>query len=377
MLLDRYPTVVIGVEELDGKTAAERLRQGQLSGGETDGLTVSLPVPERAAPQWIYGTEEWGLTEPGWPRWLVETGAGAVPHVEPLQPLLVSGQPFYPSLTAAVAERVFHVTPDRLRLGQHPPVSLRLTERRGRIAAIEIRGDEVAVLVEEGVPGGLAGFALRGAWRLLPEAREWWRDDHELEGSGRVQLPIEEVPAELVVVLVDPDGHEVDRRSWDDRFDSSSEEPEDLGALVSRWLGEGEHAHLEYKQTLKEAKARLSFAETVAAFANGAGGAILIGADDEGRPVGYDAAKAADQVANVIAGLVEEEPHFDVTEVEIGGRPIVVVRVAPSPPQRLPHQVRGRVMVRALATTRAATPGQLRRLIASDAAGSSPIEGWR
>ena len=64
---------------------------------------------------------------------------------------------------------------------------------------------------------------------------------------------------------------------------------------MARWLGEGEHGQLEYKQTLKEEKTRVSFAETVAAFANGAGGVVLIGVDDEGRPVGYSVPKAKDQ----------------------------------------------------------------------------------
>jgi hypothetical protein len=228
------------------------------------------------------------------------------------------------------------------------------------------------------MPGGLAGFTLRGAWRPEPDAREWRRLDQELAGPGRIELATDGVPVELVVVLVDPEGREVDRRSWDERFDLSTqepEEPEELGALVARWLGEGEHAHLEYKQTLKESKARVSFAETVAAFANGAGGAILVGVDDEGRPVGYDAPKAADRVTNTIAELVEEGPDFEVAEVAIEGRPIVVVRVAASPPHRRPHQVRGRVMVRAVATTRAATPLQLRLLLMGTDGTGAPVEG--
>lgn len=376
-LCHTYPTLVVAVEELDGASAAERLREGVLTGEKTDGLEVSLPIPESTGSQWIYSNEDWRLTEPGWPRWLVEFGAGSIPHIEPQQPLIAGGQPFYPSVTDAVAERVFLVAPGQLRLGAHPPVSLRFTDRRGRIAAVEVLDGQVTVAIEEGVAGGLTGFILRAAWRLDPDAREWQREDHLLDaGPRRIPLAAEEVPAVLVVVLVDPEGREVDRHSWDGRFDLPSGEPEDLGALVARWLEEGEHTQLEYKQTLKEANTRLSFAETVAAFANGAGGAILVGVDDEGRPVGYDAVKPKDQVTNMIADLVEEVPHFDVAEVEIGGSPIVVVRVAGSPPQRLPHQVKDRVMVRASATTRAATPPQLRRLIAADAASPPPIEGW-
>ena len=99
-----YPAAIVAVEQLNGKAAAQRLREGQLTGGEMEGLAVPLPVPENAIPQWIYGSEKWGLSEIGWPRWVVETGAGTISYVEPDQPLLAPGLPFYPSLAAAVAE---------------------------------------------------------------------------------------------------------------------------------------------------------------------------------------------------------------------------------------------------------------------------------
>jgi hypothetical protein len=363
-----YPEAIVAVEQLTGEEAARRLRKGQLAGvGAATGQLASFPVPGNAVPQWIYGAEQWGLTETGWPRCLIETGAGVIPYVEPHQPLLAADLPFYPSLGAAVAERVFRVTPGRLRLGQHPPVSLRYTDRRGRIAALDVAVDQVSLEVEEGNLGGLADFTLRAAWRPDADTWEWARKDYGVRGSQRIELPLGGVPVEFVAVLVDSRGHEVDRRSWDERFDLSPQEPESFDALVARWLSEGEHAQLEFKQTLKERTARISFAETIAAFANGAGGAVLVGVNDEGVPVGYDPDKAADQITNTIVELVEERPDFDVTEMAVKDKPIVVVRVAPSPPQRRPHQVRGRVMVRALATTRPATPGQVRMLAGSDA----------
>jgi hypothetical protein len=364
-----YPEAIVAVEQLTGEEAARRLREGRLADGEAAGPMASLPIPENAVPQWIYSAEQWGLTETGWPRCLIETGAGAISYVEPHQPLLAADLPFYPSLGAAVAERVFCVTPGQMRLGQHPPVSLRCTDRRGRIAALDAAVDQVSLEVEEGKSGGLEDFTLRAAWRTDTDAWEWVRKDCKVGGSQRIELPFGRVPVEFVAVLVDPRGYEVDRRSWDERFDLSPQEPESLDALVARWLSEGEHAQLEFKQTLKERTARVSFAETIAAFANGAGGAVLVGVNDEGVPVGYGPAKAADQITNTIMELVEERPDFDVTEVAVRDKPIVVVRVAPSAPQRRPHQVRGRVMVRALATTRAATPGQLRMLTGANGAG--------
>jgi predicted HTH transcriptional regulator len=102
----------------------------------------------------------------------------------------------------------------------------------------------------------------------------------------------------------------------------------------------------------------------VAAFANGAGGAILIGIGDDGTVIGWDADKPLDRVTDIITSLVQEKPLFDVHEVPVEGRPIVVVRVASSPLEHRPYVVRGRVMVRLNATTRQANPAEVRSLTA-------------
>lgn len=67
--------------------------------------------------------------------------------------------------------------------------------------------------------------------------------------------------------------------SWDQRFALPEEEhqPASLHGVVLRWLAEGEHQQLEYKRELTVKQTRVSMAETVAAFANGIGGTILVG----------------------------------------------------------------------------------------------------
>jgi hypothetical protein len=366
--MHRYDEAIIAVEELSAEVAVERLLEGRCWEGEA-GSPISLPVQGEVVPQWVYSAEEWALTESGWPRLVVGARGGAeIGYVDARQSLRAVGMPFYPSLGAAVAEQVFRVPPAELRLGQHPTVLVRIAERRGQIGSIEADEGEVRVVVEEGRQGGLDGFVLRAAWRPESGSREWERSDHVLTGSDSVELGTGKVPAELVVALVDGLGFEIDRYSWNEQFGRPMEEPDSLAGLVARWLGEGEHGQLEYKRTLKEPKTRVSFAETVAAFANGAGGAVLLGVDDEGAVVGYGPEKAKDLVTNTIAELVEERPGFDVVELDFEGKPIVVVRVAASAPQQRPHQVRGRTMVRALATTRPATPAEVRGLTTTQTA---------
>jgi Putative DNA-binding domain len=248
-------------------------------------------------------------------------------------------------------------------MNQLAPLSFRLIDQRGRIAALDAEADGMAVRVEEGIEGGLAGFHLHLLWRAESDDNEWSRSERALSGTENLSLATDGVPAELVAVLIDPAGEEVDRRVFDRRFQILAEDPETLEASVVRWIEEGEHAELEYKRELNE-KANRSFAETVAAFANGGGGAILIGIDDDGTTIGWGTQKPLDRVTDIVAGLVEEMPVFQVDEVRIEGKPIVVVRVAPSPPDCRPHLVRGKAMIRVNATTRPASPTQLRNLTA-------------
>ncbi len=358
----RYDRVIIAAEELTPRAAASRLRKGMVSRKVKAPKGVEFPVQQQVTPQWIYSCDEYIYTRGGWPYLVVSVSAGERSYLDLQPPLQSPGKPYFPSVTAALAEKVFGVSPTEMQRGQAAQVLVRIPDHRARIVAVDVHDDGVHVEVGSCKPAELVGFVLRAAWRQEPETIEWERYDYPLTQPETVILETGGVPAEIVVAMVDAEGQEIDRRSWNEQFGRPTQEPGSLDAFVARWLTEGEHEQLEYKQTLKEASTRTSFAETVAAFANGAGGTVLVGVDDEGRAVGYTAAKARDQVANIVGELVEETPNLDVQEVEIDGRPLIVVMVAPSAPHRKPHQVKGRVMVRALGTTRQATPAQLRQV---------------
>lgn len=360
--VDRYTTAIVAVEALAAESAAARLLAFTVT-ADGDGPTVSIPEQQNAVPHRIYSGEEWGLTPGGWPRLVVEAGAGGAVYADPNQPLSRRGMPFYPSVGQAVAERVFRLPPDRVRMNQLAPLSFRLIDRRGRIVALDAEANGMTVKVEEGIEGGLTGFNLHLLWRSESDDDEWSRSKRALTGAENLGLATDGVPAEFLAVLIDPDGEEVDRRVFDRRFRVVAEDPEALEESVVRWIEEGEHAELEYKRELNE-KANRSFAETVAAFANGGGGAILVGIDDDGTTIGWRTQKPRDRVTDIVAGFVEETPVFHVDEIRIEGKPIVVVRVAPSTPGRRPHLVRGRAMIRINATTRPANPAQLRNLTA-------------
>jgi hypothetical protein len=330
---------------------------------------VAIPAQQQAVLHRVWGAEEWGLTPIGWPRLVLDarSGDGAPVYADPAEPLSALEMTFYPSLGQAIAERVFCVAPERIRLGQQSSLSLRLLDHRGRIGGLFADGKCIRVEMEEGAVGTLAGFHLRVAWRAEPDDTNLAREDWRLSGAQSIVVDTRGVPSELFASLIDPAGEQIDQRAFDRRLLAAVAEPETLEASVAGRILEGEHQRLEYKQELRAtAAANVSFAETVAAFANGDGGEILVGIGDDGTAIGWHAEKARDRVTNIIADLVTETPAFETSEVRLQGKPILVVGVAPSPPADRPHMVGGRVMIRVHATTRRATPAEVRKLSAED-----------
>jgi hypothetical protein len=250
-----------------------------------------------------------------------------------------------------------------------PVLVISLPERRARIASLVAGDASVAVLIESAT-GDLAGIRLRAAWRTEPSDVRWQHHATELTEAGSIDVPTAGIPSEMAVALITPTGAVLDQRGWSEPAGGRPDAAADLDALVPRWLAEGEGPFLEFKQELKAEPARVSFAETVAAFANGAGGTILVGVSDAAEVVGYRPAKVADRLTEIARTLVVEPVIIAIAEVVIDGLPIQVVRVPPGDPYRRPYRCRDRVMIRANATTRAATTFEIRALT------GQPVPGW-
>lgn len=369
--LHRYPDAIIAAESLSGRTAASRLRRGFVARKRFAPAGVVIPTQSQLTGQWLFSQEPWRLVNTDWPQFIF-SGSVGISSYDLSQPLQATGRPYFASLSAAIAERVFGASADQMERAQAHQVLVRIPDRRARIKAIDITDGNISITVTTGTTDGYNGVKLRAAWRPEPTDIAWQRHDEGDLSDQPIRLDTNGVPADFVVTLV-ADGQQVDLRSWDERFGRPEEEEQagSLDGLVSRWLAEGEHEQLEYKLELEDNQTRVSFAETVAAFANGTGGTILVGVDDDGTPVGYAGNKRADQITNIIGNLVSELPQFIVRETLVERRLILVVSIRASPLHIKPHQVRGRVMVRTWGTTRPATPAQLRQMMA----GRTPTKG--
>jgi hypothetical protein len=326
---------------------------------------VTLPTQPEVTGLWLFSQEAWRFVETDWPHFVFSGSVGINANYDLTPPLQAVGQPYFASLSAAIAEHVFTAPANAMERAQAHQVLVRIPDRRGRIDKIDVNEGDLSVTVSSHTDDGLKGFVLRAAWRSDSADVAWQRHDEENLTGRSVRLATNGVPAEFVATLIAVDGQQVDLRSWNERFGrpDEDEQPGSLDGHVSRWLAEGEHNRLEYKLELTENQTRTSFAETVAAFANGAGGTVLVGVDDDGTPVGCKVTKGADQITNIIGSLVTDVPEFVIQETTVHRRRILVVRIASSPPHIRPHQVKGRVMVRTWGTTRAATPAQLRQML--------------
>src|SRR6266516_3221456 len=120
-----------------------------------------------------------------------------------------------------------------------------------------------------------------------------------------------------------------------------------LSARVERWVAEGEHYRLEYKEKLVDDSTKRRFADTVAAFANGSGGVVLIGVSNDQEVIGFDPPQLRDRIVDIIRNQVEDSVDLGIQRVELNDKAVWVVTVDPQPEEDKPFRSRGRVMVRA------------------------------
>ena len=121
-------------------------------------------------------------------------------------------------------------------------------------------------------------------------------------------------------------------------------------------IAAAESEHSEFKERLNE-----HALETLAAFANGEGGTLVLGVDSRGTPVGISTTDIAlQQAAGRIWDALRIQPSIGVEDWQ--GAKVIVVRARPS---RSPVSYQGRYFVRVGNTTRVASTDELGRLFLS------------
>jgi len=110
-------------------------------------------------------------------------------------------------------------------------------------------------------------------------------------------------------------------------WDVTGIQPGNLAAHIQELLLQGENERLEYKVRVPDKEEK--FLKTVAAFANGVGGIILVGVTDDGKVEGIkeDIGRYMDGIANSIHNKLVPQPVFHLERCEIDHKQVVGVFV--------------------------------------------------
>lgn len=262
-----------------------------------------------------------GIYEPlPWPtrEWIVHLGdrPGQALHGE----LVAAGMPAF--VTFDHAASVFFGVPQRPnRSFSGQEFVVRQQDRRARIDSVLVRPTELLVEV--------CGERLRGVSLTLGGSGGPTRS---LSARTRqVRLPMAEGLGSGAWLALHCDRELLDRRILDPVWGGKDFEVEvDVSTRVEMLISNGEQATVEFKRQLPDNHPS-GVMKTVAAFANGDGGAILFGVEDDGGIVGvgeHDTRRSLDRLTNMIRDWVRPLPEFNCEMVDVDGRGVIVINVA-------------------------------------------------
>lgn len=146
--------------------------------------------------------------------------------------------------------------------------------------------------------------------------------------SDRIEFELPFIPNELSLFLVSKnDGKVIDLKKYGD-YDTESYEGIVIKTskdVIESFIAQGESKNVEFKRDFDKDE----FLETVVAFANSGTGKIILGVDDKGNILGIheDFLNLEKRIRGTISGRCEPQIDVNVEDLEIDGKPVVVVTV--------------------------------------------------
>ena len=232
--------------------------------------------------------------------------------------------PLYPSGRVAI-EDLF-----RTRLGDDRAYEGVLTalvpDYRGKISGIHLLNKGISVQVV--CPLGEESSALKA--KLYSEDAHGIRvmKDLEFDDSRAAFVEADAFPRQLVVVLFSKkDGELIDERVFDAQlpFRPADLTIEEVEQTVENLIRGGESDSIEFKSQIPQRQEAI--AATAVAFANQNGGKIFIGVDNDGQIVGFSAPGSKDTLTNILRDRCEPALRFEIQEVLVLGKNIIVVTI--------------------------------------------------
>lgn len=362
-----------------GEHVAEALRAGLAL---PDGTIVVSSLAESVAWERRQSGGQGALEALEWPSVEAALSASYSTRAEPTGHLVsASDAPSFVNYYAAAAAFFFL---DRQPVGGSLPqgIHYRHQDLRARLTAVRISAEQVEVDIEgsdlRDVVVELAGDSPGRAERL-------W--DPRKTGADTVTFPIVDRLPAGAWVLLRRGGDWMDRRfltvPWTRGTEVGVEIVVEPRTRLEAFLTERETDRVEFKRgapTDDAGKAKVM--KTVCAFANGSGGSVLFGVDDDHRLTGVPLQaidRLRDQLTQTVDSWVEPRPRIGFYQMPFGDEARAVLELEVSPGSVLHGCARPGetpvVYVRHLATTVRARPGEIEAIVRSRTP-SNPGAPW-
>jgi hypothetical protein len=196
-------------------------------------------------------------------------------------------------------------------------LTLEVIDRRARVERVRIRPASIDV------------------WTVLELGGVEYRTAVRVKGK-HVSLPLPNGLPSDPWLWLKQDGDWLDLRPlthWGGKLspDIEVDFPRDVGVELSDLASKGEGPLLEYKQKLPEtAREKRNVFKTVAAFANGSGGTILFGIEDESlSPIGLQGVRNEERrrLNDMLRDLVTPPPQATIEDGDLDGKFLLVLQV--------------------------------------------------
>jgi len=314
-----YPAAWFIAMTAPGTDVAGWFREGKVVVDEQE---ITLPSSE-GSPQirWdrMASNEQTWLEPSAWPSTEAELPSHGESQNEPRDPLLAEGAPTFITFYAAAASFFrFRRQPSSGMV--NPIVVYRHIDRSGRIVRVRIADDKVEVEIEgdkiDGLTVELAGDEPGPSERVTAHGQP----------TTTVELPLHGGPPSGAWVVLKSGTLWVDRRFLTHPYqrgaDTGVEWVVEPLTRLEAFLAGRERVGVEFKREVPRSDdSKLRMMKTVAAFANGAGGSILIGVDDDREIVGIQSAKVDNifnQLTEMVGRWVTPPPPHSFEEMFVG-----------------------------------------------------------
>ncbi len=383
-----YPEAIFSSLSINGSKLAEAIREGIINSGEK---RIKFPFSEsldKKQDNLIQTIEVWskiphGFYEPlDWPCVWYElprtSDTTTKDYYQGIQHLVMSECPSFLNFKAAACS-FFNLTKENNIT--ELPTTIRLEGQIGRIDHVTVHPTRIVAKVERKVSTELV-LELNGN---RPGPSQLFKNKGK---SEVIKLSIASgLPDDPFLILKD-NKKIIDLRYLNPKLPYKTA-PDVVVAVpttsaIESLIATGESETVEFKEFIPTGKnERKKVCRILAAFANGQGGNLLFGVNDDGKPVGLKAtddkekpvlekineSKLKDQVADWIKSCITPYIKFDIEIARLEGNYdilLIKVKKGDSPPYGIPYNdekdCKYDYCIRRMATTFTATPSDIREI---------------